>query len=195
MKISTIMAVTAFTLAFVATGCKYDKADAAADDSANVTDINADELDAAETNEVETVSADELTEGDDINALAGEKRFEDLYTKCTDVSFEPVYFGFDSTMVPSSELGKVDAVVQHLVEKTDRVVVVEGNCDERGSNEYNVILGESRSTILRNYLVQNGIATDRIQTRSYGEEKPAVDGHDESAWAKNRRGEFVIFQK
>ena len=194
MKISTIMAVAALTLAFVSTGCKYDKSAGSGDEAGNVSDINADELGEGES-QTEEIGVDELTEGDDINALAGEKRFEDLYTKCTDVNFEPVYFGFDASMVPSFELGKIDAVVQHLTEKTDRVVVIEGNCDERGSNEYNVILGESRSTILRNYLVQNGIATDRIQTRSYGEEKPAVDGHDESAWARNRRGEFVIFQK
>ena len=194
MKISTIMAVAALTLAFVSTGCKYDKPAGSGDEAGNVSDINADELGEGES-QTEEIGVDELTEGDDINALAGEKRFEDLYTKCTDVNFEPVYFGFDASMVPSSELGKIDAVVQHLTEKTDRGVVIEGNCDERGSNEYNVILGESRSTILRNYLVQGGIAADRIQTRSYGEEKPAVDGHDESAWAKNRRGEFVIFQK
>ena len=56
-------------------------------------------------------------------------------------------------------------------------------------------LGENRAIIIRNYLVQNGIAADRIQTRSYGAEKPAVEGHDESAYALNRRGEFVIFQK
>jgi peptidoglycan-associated lipoprotein len=106
-----------------------------------------------------------------------------------------VYFGFDSTVVPQGELGKIDAVVQHLNSKSDRVVVVEGNCDERGSNEYNMSLGENRAIILRNYLVQSGIAADRIQTRSYGEEKPAATGNDESAWALNRRGEFAIYQK
>ena len=126
---------------------------------------------------------------------ASEGKFEDLYTRCTDVNFEPVYFGFDSTVVPQGELGKIDAVVQHLNSRPDRVVVVEGNCDERGSNEYNMALGENRAVILRNYLVQSGIAADRIQTRSYGEEKPASDGHDESAWALNRRGEFAIYQK
>ena len=73
--------------------------------------------------------------------------------------------------------------------------MIEGNCDERGSAEYNLSLGENRAIIVRNYLVQSEIAADRIQTRSYGEEKPAVDGHDESAWAKNRRAEFVIFKK
>ena len=189
MKISTIMSVVAVALAFVVSGCKYDKAAnggagaGTGDESGNVTTIGADDT------EVEAL------EGDDIGALAGEKRFEDMYTKCTDVSFEPVYFGFDSTAIPTAELGKVDAVAQHLAENADRVVVVEGNCDERGSNEYNIVLGQSRSTIIRNCLVQGGIADDRIQTRSYGEEKPAVEGHDEAAWAKNRRGEFVIFQK
>jgi peptidoglycan-associated lipoprotein len=124
-----------------------------------------------------------------------EGKFEDLYTRCTDVNFEPVYFGFDSTVVPQGELGKIDAVAQHLTEKTDRVVVVEGHCDDRGSNEYNMSLGENRAIIIRNYLVQNGISADRIQTRSYGEEKPAAVGNDESAWSRNRRGEFAIFQK
>ena len=195
MKLSTIMAVTTLSLAFVTTGCKYDAEGAEGADDAAVTDISTDELAEGAEGGTEAVATEELTEGDDINALAGDKRFEDLYTKCTDVSFEPVYFGFDSTMVPSAELGKVDAVAQHLGEKADRVVVIEGNCDERGSNEYNVILGESRATILRNYLVQNGIAADRIQTRSYGEEKPALEGHNETAWSRNRRGEFVIFQK
>ena len=85
--------------------------------------------------------------------------------------------------------------MKHLKDNSDRVVVIEGNCDERGSAEYNLSLGENRAIIVRNYLVQSEIAADRIQTRSYGEEKPAVDGHDESAWAKNRRAEFAIFKK
>ena len=109
--------------------------------------------------------------------------------------FAPVYLGFDSTVVPESELGKIEAVQQHLAANADRVVVIEGNCDDRGSNEYNMSLGENRAVIIRNYLVQSGIAADRIQTRSYGEEKPAVEGSGESVWAQNRRGEFVLFKK
>ena len=91
--------------------------------------------------------------------------------------------------------GKIDAVAQHLADNANRVVIVEGNCDDRGSNEYNMSLGENRAVIIRNYLVQNGVAADRIQTRSNGEEKPAVEGQGESVWSKNRRGEFAIFQK
>ena len=175
MKFSTIMAVLAVSLAVVATGCKYDKAGKGGKGDGNGQDISS----------------------SDSGSIAGasEGKFEDLYTRCTDVDFAPVYFGFDSTVVPQGELGKIDAVAQHLTAKADRVVVVEGNCDERGSSEYNMSLGENRAIIIRNYLVQNGITADRIQTRSYGAEKPAVDGHDESAWAKNRRGEFAIYQK
>ena len=182
MKFSTILAVFAVGLAVVATGCKYDKAGkggAGAGDAANGSDINAQDISSQEG----SISG------------ASEGKFEDLYTRCTDVDFAPVYFGFDSTVVPAGELPKIDEVSKHLTDKTDRVVVVEGNCDERGSSEYNMALGENRAIIIRNYLVQSGIAADRIQTRSYGAEKPAVDGHDESAWAKNRRGEFAIFQK
>ena len=180
MKFSTILAVFTMALAVVSTGCKYDKAGkGGAAGAGSGSDINGQDI-SGETGSI---------------AGASEGKFEDLYTRCTDVNFVPVYFGFDSTVVPQGELGKIDAVAQHLTDKTDRVVVVEGNCDERGSSEYNMSLGENRAIIIRNYLVQSGIAADRIQTRSYGAEKPAVDGHDESAWAKNRRGEFAIFQK
>ena len=187
MKFSTLMAV--FAAALCVAGCRYDKAakggkDAhGPDDTAKAQDISSQDVSSINDQQSGTIGS------------ASEGKFEDLYTRCTDVSFEPVYFGFDSTVVPQGELGKIDAVVQHLTSRTDRVVVVEGNCDERGSNEYNMSLGEQRAIIVRNYLVQNGIAADRIQTRSYGEEKPAVDGHDESAWSRNRRGEFAIFQK
>ena len=181
MKFSTILAVFTMALAVVSTGCKYDKAGkgGAGDGAGSGSDITGQDI----SGHSGTISG------------ASEGKFEDLYTRCTDVEFAPVYFDLDSTVIKQSELAKIDAVVQHLTEKTDRVVVVEGNCDERGSSEYNMSLGENRAIIVRNYLVQSGITADRIQTRSYGSEKPAVEGHDESAWSKNRRGEFAIFQK
>ena len=181
MKFSTILAVFTMALAVVSTGCKYDKAGkgGAGDGAGSGSDITGQDI----SGDSGTISG------------ASEGKFEDLYTRCTDVEFAPVYFDLDSTVIKQSELAKIDAVAQHLTEKTDRVVVVEGNCDERGSSEYNMSLGENRAIIVRNYLVQSGITADRIQTRSYGSEKPAVEGHDESAWSKNRRGEFAIFQK
>ena len=187
MKFSTIMAVFAFSLAVVATGCKYDKAGRGAgageDVGAGGSDI------AANAQDISSL------DGSGPIGSASEGKFEDLYKRCYDVNFAPAYFGFDSTVVPQGELGKIDVVAQHLTARNERVVVIEGHCDERGSSEYNMSLGENRAIIIRNYLVQSGIAADRIQTRSYGAEKPAVDGHDESAWAKNRRGEFAIYQK
>ena len=178
MKFSTIMVAFALAFAFASAGCRYNKTGS----GANANGGAGEGMDISSSQEG---SLSDMTEG----------KFEDLYTRCTDVDFAPVDFGFDSTVVPQGELGKIDAVAQHLTARTDRVVVVEGHCDERGSNEYNMSLGENRAIIIRNYLVQNGITADRIQTRSYGEEKPAVMGSDESAFSRNRRGEFAIYQK
>ena len=178
MKFSTIMVAFALAFAFASAGCRYNKTGS----GANANGGAGEGMDISSSQEG---SLSDMTEG----------KFEELYTRCTDVDFAPVYFGFDSTVVPQGELGKIDAVAQHLTARTDRVVVVEGHCDERGSNEYNMSLGENRAIIIRNYLVQNGITADRIQTRSYGEEKPAVMGSDESAFSRNRRGEFAIYQK
>ena len=194
MKFSTILAVLTVAVALATTGCRYDKArggrhagDAAGDEAAQseVSDID--------TSVTEDVA--DVQEGYVSDLLANGKGFDELYPRCNDVNFAPVYFGFDSTVVPAGELGKIDAVAQHLADNANRVVIVEGNCDDRGSNEYNMSLGENRAVIIRNYLVQNGVAADRIQTRSNGEEKPAVEGQGESAWSKNRRGEFAILQK
>ena len=183
MKFTTIM--TALAVALCLTGCKYDKAKKGAGaDAANATDISALDGDGS------SISSSEVS-----LAGASEGKFEDLYARCHDVNFAPVYFAFDSAVVPQGELGKVDAVAQHLAGRPNRVVVVEGNCDERGSHEYNMSLGENRAIIVRNYLVQSGVSPDRIQTRSYGAEKPAVAGHDESAYSQNRRAEFAVFQK
>ncbi len=182
MKFSTMMAV--FAAALCMAGCRYSKVNEGSGSNVGGADI-AGGSDIAGINDFTSGSLSDVAEG----------KFEDMYARCTDVSFSPVYFGLDSTVVAQGELGKIDEVVQHLSSHPDRVTVVEGNCDERGSNEYNMSLGENRAIIIRNYLVQSGISADRIQTRSYGEEKPAVLGHNEAAWAKNRRGEFAIFQK
>ena len=195
MKFSTVLAVLSVSLAVATCGCRYDKAQGgktgAGEGAETAVDLP------SETSEIVTqddgANAQSGSLGDIANAGSGD--FEKLYARCTDVNFAPVYFGFDSAVVPQEELGKIDAVSQHLADNANRVVVVEGNCDERGSNEYNMSLGENRAIIIRNYLVNNGVAADRIQTRGYGEERPAVEGQGEGAWAKNRRGEFAIFQK
>jgi peptidoglycan-associated lipoprotein len=108
--------------------------------------------------------------------------------------FEAVYFEYDSPQLNPSEQGKIDAVVAYLQANPTQGVVVEGNCDERGSNEYNLALGERRSLAVRAAMVSAGIDGARVQTRSYGEEKPIAFGHDEASWRQNRRAEFVFTQ-
>jgi peptidoglycan-associated lipoprotein len=107
--------------------------------------------------------------------------------------FAPVYFDYDSSQVAGSERSKVETVSQHLKKNSSVAVIIEGHCDERGSNEYNLALGERRAQAVRDYLASLGISADRIQTKSYGEEMPANPEHDEAGWAANRRGEFVLY--
>lgn len=105
---------------------------------------------------------------------------------------QTVYFGFDEyTLTPEAQQ-QLQALADHLKSAPNAVVQVEGHCDERGSIEYNLALGERRAQSVKTYLTQVGIDGARLSTISYGEEKPAVEGHTESAWAKNRRAEFTL---
>lgn len=108
--------------------------------------------------------------------------------------FAPVYFDYDSSQVNEAERAKIEAVADYLKNNAAGGVIVEGHCDERGSAEYNLALGERRSLAVRAYLVGLGVDGARIQTKSFGEERPVAMGHDESAWGQNRRAEFVLFQ-
>jgi peptidoglycan-associated lipoprotein len=104
-----------------------------------------------------------------------------------------VHFDFDSATVKSDEKSNVQAVAAHLKGDPTSAIRIEGHCDERGTEEYNRSLGERRALALREELVRNhGIEPDRIDTLSYGEDRPAAAGHDESAWKQNRRGEFIL---
>ncbi|MBP7830937.1 MAG: OmpA family protein [Kiritimatiellae bacterium] len=107
--------------------------------------------------------------------------------------FTPVYFDYDSSQIKDSERSKLDAVASSL-QGSQAGLVVEGHADERGSNEYNLALGERRALAVRAYLVGLGIDGDRIQTKSLGEEQPVSMGHDDESWSQNRRGEFILFQ-
>lgn len=127
---------------------------------------------------------------------AGGGRFDSgALPKVEGTGFSPVYFGYDNYQIPSSEYSKIDAVANFLRGNDSVVLVVEGHCDERGTNEYNMSLGEYRAQSVRSYLVNAGIAPERIQTASYGEERPAATGTGESSWQLNRRGEFALYQR
>jgi peptidoglycan-associated lipoprotein len=102
-----------------------------------------------------------------------------------------VHFKFDSAVVQDSEQSNVTSVSQALSDPNLKLLI-EGHCDERGTEEYNRSLGERRALALREALQKIGVDASRVKTISYGKDKPADPGHDEAAWAKNRRGEFVL---
>jgi len=103
-----------------------------------------------------------------------------------------VHFLYDSSAVPSADKSKITAVADYLKNNPDVAVRVEGNCDERGTEEYNRSLGERRALAGREELIRLGVASGRVDTLSYGEDKPLADGHNESAWKQNRRDDFVV---
>lgn len=105
---------------------------------------------------------------------------------------ETVYFAFDDYTLNMDAQQRLQGMADHLKNSQNAVVQIEGHCDERGSIEYNLALGERRAQSVKNYLVQLGVDAARLSTISYGEEKPATDGHDETAWSKNRRAEFTV---
>lgn len=105
---------------------------------------------------------------------------------------DTVYFDFDSATIKAGERSKLEDVANHLRANPPTKVQIEGHCDERGTEEYNRALGERRALAAREYLITLGIASDRIFTISYGEDKPAVQGTGEAVWSKNRRAEFIL---
>jgi peptidoglycan-associated lipoprotein len=103
-----------------------------------------------------------------------------------------VHFAYDSSVIRKSEQANLQSVAQALAADPNTKLLVEGNCDERGTEEYNRALGERRALAAREALAKQGVDPMRVFTRSYGKDKPADTGHDEAAWAKNRRDDFVL---
>lgn len=103
-----------------------------------------------------------------------------------------VFFGYDSSVLTGEGQATLERQATWLRSNGDKSVVVEGHCDERGTREYNLALGERRASASKSYLVSLGIPSGRISTVSYGKERPAVLGSDESAWSQNRRAVTVL---
>jgi peptidoglycan-associated lipoprotein len=108
---------------------------------------------------------------------------------------QPVFYDFDSSEVNAAAQGVLATNATVLKKYPSWTITIEGHCDERGTAEYNLALGERRAVAARAYLVSLGIPADRLRTVSYGKEFPFDPGHDESAWAKNRRAHFVVTSK
>jgi peptidoglycan-associated lipoprotein len=128
------------------------------------------------------------------STLAPREELDNYYLDRDVFKQDTVYFEFDRSNVRPEELPKVKAVADYLAGQPTFKVLVEGHCDERGTPEYNRALGERRALSIREALTQFGLTANRIQTVSYGEDRPADPNHDQAAWAKNRRGEFVLMK-
>jgi peptidoglycan-associated lipoprotein len=106
------------------------------------------------------------------------------------LSFEPVYFEYDSYVLTSAAQGQLRTLAGGMKAGGNVKIQIEGHCDERGSNEYNLALGERRARTVKDFLVGEGVGAEALSTISYGEEKPAAQGAGEEAWLKNRRAEI-----
>jgi len=108
------------------------------------------------------------------------------------LSPQTVHFDYDSAALRPMDMPKVQAVAQYLTAQPFHIIVVEGHCDERGTEQYNISLGEQRALMIRDELVRHGIDASRVRWISYGEEHPVVTGSDDKSFKENRRGEFVV---
>jgi peptidoglycan-associated lipoprotein len=105
-----------------------------------------------------------------------------------------IYFEFDKSVLSKGAIQELNEIGAWLLENPNTKIRIEGSCDERGTDEYNLALGERRARSAKNFLVSLGVAPEKIITISFGEENPADPGHNEMAWAKNRRDEFNIVE-
>lgn len=103
-----------------------------------------------------------------------------------------IHFDFDKYAIRPGDAAILDANAAWLKAHADQALLIEGHCDERGTNEYNLALGERRAKATMNHLVSQGVAASRITILSYGEERPVCTDHDEACWAKNRRAHFLV---
>jgi peptidoglycan-associated lipoprotein len=123
---------------------------------------------------------------------AGLNEFEGMIKDTAALAANTIHFAFDSAAIKKSEHDNLAAVAAALKSSTTDKLLIEGNCDERGTDEYNRALGEKRALAAREALAKLGVSPDRIRTLSNGKDKPADPGHDDAAFAKNRNDTFVL---
>ena len=127
-------------------------------------------------------------------AIAEANIKEQPVTAVAATELEKVYFDFDSFVLTQTSRDILSQNAKWLMKNGGVKIQIEGHCDERGSDEYNLALGEKRAKSAMNYLVTLGVPADQLSVISFGKEKPADPGHNEAAWSKNRRDEFVIIK-
>ena len=123
---------------------------------------------------------------------SGAEEFENMIADRVTLAADTIHFAYDSSVIRKSEQASLQSVAQALAADPNTKLLVEGNCDERGTEEYNRALGERRALAAREALAKLGVNPMRIRTESFGKDKPADTGHDDAAWQKNRRDDFVL---
>jgi len=137
--------------------------------------------------------AREVTDdGFDTQAIAEEQPTRTEVAARLEAQLKTIYFGYDKSDLSDVTRRVLQDNARILKLNTGLDVVIEGHCDERGTIEYNLALGQRRAAAVRDYLIGLGVDTGRLRTVSYGEERPVAHGNDESAWSRNRRGEFGV---
>ena len=159
-------------LAGLLAACSSEKAPAPVTENSAPTSTTSSSTPTAQTPTQSTVQTDELN---DPNSILAKRS---------------VYYALDSSEVKQSDLPIIQAHARYLANNPSRTVRLEGNCDERGSDEYNLALGQRRADAVKKLLLAGGARESQIETISYGEEKPRATGHNEEAWAQNRRTDF-----
>lgn len=141
------------------------------------------------------VIEDGAAQGESLDTAATDQAGTGSGEGMTSEGMFPIYFDFDSSSVRDDQVNRLEKNAEFLNLSPEVRIRVEGNCDSRGTNEYNLALGERRALNAKKYLINLGIEASRISTVSWGEEKLLLHGHDELSWAQNRRDDFVIIER
>jgi peptidoglycan-associated lipoprotein len=129
---------------------------------------------------------------DDFNLMgAQDDEYKRMYGRSSKPLL-PVYFNFEEAGISDSQAERLQQNARYLLENPEVSITIEGNCDDRGTSDYNLALGERRAQSARDFLLQLGIDMKRMRTKSYGEERPLFPTKGEASWADNRRDDFVI---
>jgi len=186
-RVKTLGAIFLMLLAIGLTSCASSKSDTATE-----VEPTPEELAQQEMEELARLEQDEL------DALRAEE--EASQQEVRQMEFDPsqlkvVHFDFDQYSLMAEARAALASNAEWLKDNPDAVIQIEGHCDERGTNDYNLALGEKRATVAKSYLISLGVDEARIYTISYGEERPSDTGHNKTAWSQNRRAEFKLTTK
>lgn len=187
MKFYKLMAVV-FPLMFIS-ACDTIQTK---EDQAGATDVIVEDRN-AQTEGIDGQSVDGSDYGAEAQVVVGDEPFvgDELDNPDSPLSNRVVYFEYDSSSVRMEDQETLEAHAAYLGEHPNVTVRLEGHTDERGAREYNLALGERRALSIRQILMLQGASVNQFQVTSYGEERPAVDGTDESIWSQNRRVEII----